>query len=49
MRTREVIKTADWVPDLGPARRDKVGEIVAEGTPEQVAYEWASYTGGYLR
>jgi excinuclease ABC subunit A len=44
----EVIKTADWVIDLGPEGGDKGGEIVAEGTPEQVAKEARSYTGGYL-
>ena len=44
----EVIKTADWVIDLGPEGGDKGGEIVAEGTPEQVAKEPRSYTGGYL-
>ena len=45
----EVIKTADWVLDLGPEGGDKGGEIVAEGTPEQVAKEPLSYTGGYLK
>jgi excinuclease ABC subunit A len=45
----EVIKTADWVIDLGPEGGDKGGEIVAEGTPEQVAREPRSYTGHYLR
>jgi excinuclease ABC subunit A len=44
----EVIKTADWIVDLGPEGGDKGGEIVAEGTPEQVAKEPRSYTGGYL-
>jgi excinuclease ABC subunit A len=44
----EVIKTADWVIDLGPEGGDKGGEVVAEGTPEQVAKEARSYTGGYL-
>jgi len=48
-RMREVIKTADWVLDLGPEGGDKGGEIVAEGTPEQVAAEPRSYTGGYLK
>ena len=45
----EVIKTADWVLDLGPEGGDKGGEVVAEGTPEQVAQEPRSYTGGYLK
>jgi excinuclease ABC subunit A len=44
----EVIKTADWIIDLGPEGGDKGGEIVAEGTPEQVAKEPRSYTGQYL-
>jgi excinuclease ABC subunit A len=44
----EVIKTADWVLDLGPEGGDKGGEVVAEGTPEDVAREKRSYTGGYL-
>jgi excinuclease ABC subunit A len=48
-RKREVIKTADWVIDLGPEGGDKGGEIVAEGTPEQVAKEARSYTGSYLK
>jgi excinuclease ABC subunit A len=45
----EVIKTADWILDLGPEGGDKGGEIVAEGTPEAVAAEPRSYTGGYLK
>jgi excinuclease ABC subunit A len=45
----EVIKTADWIIDLGPEGGDKGGEIVAEGTPEQVAEEARSYTGHYLK
>jgi excinuclease ABC subunit A len=44
-----VIKTADRVLDLGPEGGDKGGEIVAEGTPEEVAKEPRSYTGGYLK
>jgi excinuclease ABC subunit A len=44
----EVIKTADWVLDLGPEGGDKGGDVVAEGTPEQVAKEPRSYTGHYL-
>jgi excinuclease ABC subunit A len=45
----EVIKTADWILDLGPEGGDKGGEVVAEGTPEQVAEEPRSYTGHYLK
>lgn len=44
----EVIKTADWVIDLGLEGGNKGGEIVAEGTPEEVAREPRSYTGRYL-
>jgi excinuclease ABC subunit A len=44
----DVIKTADWIIDLGPEGGVKGGEIVAEGTPEQVAKEPRSYTGKYL-
>jgi excinuclease ABC subunit A len=45
----DVIKTADWVIDLGPEGGVKGGEIVAEGTPESVAKEPKSYTGHYLK
>jgi excinuclease ABC subunit A len=45
----DVIKTADWIVDLGPEGGDAGGEIVAEGTPEQVAQSGASYTGKFLR
>ena len=45
----EVIKTADWLIDLGPDGGDKGGQIVATGTPEAVAKEPRSYTGGYLK
>ncbi|MDD2853926.1 MAG: excinuclease ABC subunit UvrA [Desulfuromonadaceae bacterium] len=45
----DVIKTADWVIDLGPEGGDRGGEIVAIGTPEQVAKVTRSYTGQYLR
>jgi len=44
----DVIKTADWLIDLGPEGGVRGGEIVAEGTPEQVAKVKGSYTGGYL-
>ncbi len=45
----EVVKTADWVIDLGPEGGDAGGHIVASGTPEDIAASSASYTGDYLR
>ena len=45
----DVIKTADWIVDLGPEGGDGGGRLVAEGTPEQVAANKASYTGQSLR
>ena len=45
----EVIKTADWIIDLGPEGGDGGGEVIAEGTPEDVARNPRSYTGVYLR
>ena len=45
----DVIKTADWVVDLGPEGGDGGGRIIAEGTPEQVAANPASVTGQYLK
>ncbi|MBO9998597.1 MAG: excinuclease ABC subunit UvrA [Cyanobacteria bacterium SID2] len=45
----DVIRCADWVIDLGPEGGDKGGEIVARGTPEEVAQVKESYTGQYLR
>ncbi len=45
----DVIKTADWVIDLGPEGGDGGGSIVAEGTPEQLARSAASFTGRYLK
>ena len=45
----DVIKTADWIIDLGPEGGDKGGGIVAEGTPEQVARVRGSYTGQFLK
>ncbi len=45
----EVIKTADWIIDLGPEGGDGGGEIVAEGMPEDVAKVARSYTGQYLK
>jgi excinuclease ABC subunit A len=44
----DVIKTADWVIDLGPEGGSKGGFIIAEGTPEEVAKNKKSYTGKYL-
>ena len=44
----EVIKTADWILDLGPEGGDGGGRIVAEGTPEDVAQVAESHTGRYL-
>ncbi|MGA0789449.1 MAG: excinuclease ABC subunit UvrA [Ilumatobacteraceae bacterium] len=45
----DVIKTADWLIDLGPEGGVGGGRLVAEGTPESVASVWASHTGRYLR
>ncbi len=45
----EVIKTADWILDLGPEGGDRGGEIVTTGTPEDVARTTKSYTGQYLK
>jgi excinuclease ABC subunit A len=45
----DVIKTADWVIDLGPEGGDGGGEIIAEGTPEEVSNNKKSYTGKYLK
>jgi excinuclease ABC subunit A len=44
-----VIKTADYVIDLGPEGGDQGGHVVAAGTPEQVADVAESYTGQYLK
>jgi excinuclease ABC subunit A len=44
----DVVKTADWILDFGPEGGDGGGEIVAVGTPEQVAAEAKSWTGKYL-
>ncbi|ESY02893.1 excinuclease ABC subunit UvrA [Mesorhizobium sp. M1060] len=45
----EVIKTADWVLDLGPEGGDGGGELVAQGTPEAIVREKRSYTGQFLK
>jgi excinuclease ABC subunit A len=44
----DVIKTADWIVDLGPEGGDRGGRIIAEGTPERVAATAGSATGEYL-
>jgi len=44
----DVIKTADWIVDLGPEGGDGGGRVIAEGTPEQIARAAGSYTGRYL-
>jgi excinuclease ABC subunit A len=45
----DVIKTADWIIDLGPEGGDKGGKIVAKGTPEQIAKHKTSHTGRFLK
>ena len=45
----DIIKVADWIIDLGPEGGDAGGEIVAEGTPEQVTRIKTSYTGQFLK
>jgi excinuclease ABC subunit A len=45
----EVIKTADWIIDLGPEGGDEGGQVVAAGRPEEVAVHPTSYTGQFLR
>jgi excinuclease ABC subunit A len=45
----EVVKTADWIVDMGPEGGDAGGEVVATGTPEQIARNPKSYTGHYLK
>ncbi|OCG64380.1 excinuclease ABC subunit A [Gilliamella sp. wkB18] len=45
----DVVKTADWIVDLGPEGGNGGGEIIAEGTPEEVAKSKLSYTGQYLK
>jgi excinuclease ABC subunit A len=44
----EVIKTADWILDLGPEGGDGGGELVAAGRPEDIAAQPRSYTGRFL-
>ena len=45
----DVIRSADWVIDLGPEGGERGGQIVAQGTPEQIAAARNSYTGRYLK
>ncbi|OGH94312.1 MAG: hypothetical protein A2538_00690 [Candidatus Magasanikbacteria bacterium RIFOXYD2_FULL_41_14] len=45
----DIIKASDWIIDLGPEGGDKGGEVVAVGTPEEVAKKAASFTGAYLK
>ena len=45
----DVIKCADWIIDLGPEGGDKGGQVIATGTPEEVAKKTASFTGHYLK
>ena len=45
----DVIKTADWIIDLGPDGGDKGGEIIAQGTPEELIMINNTYTGQFLK
>jgi excinuclease ABC subunit A len=45
----DVIKTADWIVDLGPEGGNKGGEIIAFGTPEEIANSKHSFTGNFLK
>ncbi|MEJ2277996.1 MAG: hypothetical protein P8Y70_09660, partial [Candidatus Lokiarchaeota archaeon] len=45
----DVIKTADWIVDLGPEGGEKGGKIIAEGTPEDLANNKKSLTGRFLK
>ena len=45
----DVIKTADWIVDLGPEGGNKGGEIIACGTPEEVVENKKSFTGQFLK
>jgi len=45
----EIIKVSDWIIDLGPEGGDRGGELVAEGTPEQILAASGSYTGAFLK
>ena len=45
----DVIKTADYIIDMGPEGGDRGGTVIATGTPEEVAEQEVSYTGQYLK
>jgi excinuclease ABC subunit A len=45
----DIIKNADWIIDLGPGAGDKGGQVVAVGTPEDIAANKKSVTGEYLK
>ena len=45
----DVIKTADWIVDMGPEGGAEGGRIIAEGSPEQIAETEGSYTGKFLK
>ncbi|MBI4217856.1 MAG: hypothetical protein HY610_01930, partial [Elusimicrobia bacterium] len=45
----EVIKTADWIIDMGPEGGDQGGTVVAEGSPQTIARNPRSYTGQFLK
>jgi excinuclease ABC subunit A len=45
----DVIKTADWIIDLGPEGGDKGGRIIAVGTPQEIARQAESHTGRFLQ
>ena len=45
----DVLKNADWIIDLGPDGGGNGGEIIAEGTPKEIAVNKKSYTGAWLR
>ncbi len=45
----DIIKIADWIIDLGPDGGDRGGQLVAEGTPEQICQAKNSYTGDFLK
>jgi len=45
----DIIKVADWIIDLGPEGGDRGGELIAEGTPEQLVKVKKSYTGQFLK